>query len=140
MGCATFKPLDLIPTREIEFRAATQINGGNLLPIDVIYIAYYEELREVTRYGPDQWFDSPRRQGWAAKETLSLQGGDVITIELDRKLLARAKMVVVFADFESVTDPAAQQVVIDYAGQKRETVLVEESRLAPSNEALKYMK
>ena len=138
-GCATLKSLDLVPTKEIEFRADAEINDGNVLPVDVIYVAYFEELREITQYGPDEWFDSPRREQWTARETLSIEGGDVIEVTLDEKLLARAKIIVVYADFTNVTDPSAQQVVIDYAGQTRETVRVEESRRVPTNAALRYM-
>jgi hypothetical protein len=138
-GCAANRPFEPIATRQIEFRCDQEINGGLILPVDVIYISYVDELREVARYGPDEWFASERRGFFKQKTSLSLKGAQTLLLDLDRDLLTRTRLIVVYVDYAGISDPAAQQVVIDYAGLEKEVIFVKEDRLIPENKQLTYI-
>lgn len=140
-GCATtLQPIEPIATRYLKFECDTVINGGKNLPIDVIYITYVDELREVTRLGPTEWFQADKRKQWKFKESVVLKGGDQAVVELDPLILDRTVLLVIFADYAGSLDPAARQVIVDFAGKEAETIEVQKSRLQPKNDSLRYVK
>ena len=140
-GCGTtLKPIEPIGTRYIEFQCEPRINGGKNLAIDIIYITYVEELREVSRLGPKQWFETEKREQWKFKESVVLKGGDQAVVKLDPLILERTVLLVIYANYKSALDPANQQVVIDFAGKDTEIISVQKSRLQPKNPSLKYVK
>ena len=139
-GCASHYTLPgHVQTRTIEFRADKKINSDQLLPIDIIYITYLHRLREVTSIGPENWFDSAARQEWAHKESIGVNGGKTVTVELDERLLKETTVLVVFAGFKDVIDPAPQQVIIDQHGKQDEVIRVHARSLEPLNPALKSL-
>jgi hypothetical protein len=141
LGCGTtLQPIEPIETRYITFQCDGAINGGKNLPVDIIYITYVEELREVSRIGPKDWFTAKKRDQWKFKESVVLRGGDEAVVKLDPLILDRTVLLVIFADYSSVLDPAAEQVVIDFAGKESETIAVEKARLQPKNVSLRYVK
>lgn len=141
LGCGTtLQPIEPIETRYIEFDCDKTINGGKNLQIDVIYITYVQELREVTRLGPKQWFETENRNQWKFKESVILKGGDQAVVKLDPLILERTVLLVIFANYTSVFDPAYQQVVVDFAGKETEIIEVRKSRLQPENTDLRYVK
>ena len=141
LGCGTtLQPIEPIETRYIEFRCDSIINGGKSLAIDIIYITYVQELREVTRLGPKEWFETENREQWKFKESVMLKGGDQAVVKLDPLILERTVLLVIFANYKSVFDPAYQQVVVDFAGKETEIIEVQKSRLQPKNVSLRYVK
>jgi hypothetical protein len=138
-GCAGVKPITPVDTNKIVLTAAQEINNGKALPVDVVYITYVQELRQVVRYGPEEWFEGKKRELWNQKESISIQGGKTVVVPLDPRILERTVLLVIIADFENTVDPAKQQVIIDYAGQQEETILVKESSLMPENKSLRYI-
>lgn len=138
-GCASMTPITPVPTQKVVFTAAKEINNGKALPIDVVYITYVQELRQVVRYGAEQWFEGKQREQWNQKESVSIQGGSTVTVELDPRILERTVLLVIIADFENTKDPSKQQAIIDYAGQQNETILVKESSLMPENKSLRFI-
>ncbi len=139
-GCgAGIKPLPGVETAFIEFRAAPDVNRGQILPIDIVYISYAKDLRSVVRYGPDRWFDTDFRRDWVQKESIALKSGQHLRVELNEEFHKRAKLIVIFADFIDVSDPSRQQVIIDYAGETVETIFASSNRLVPKNVALRYL-
>lgn len=141
LGCGvTLRPIEPVETRYIEFQCDPIINDGKPLAIDIIYITYVQELREVTRLGPRQWFETENREQWKFKESITLKGGDRAVVKLDPVILDRTVLLVIFANYKSVFDPAYQQVVVDFAGNDTETIEVQKSRLQPVNKSLRYVK
>ena len=141
LGCGTtLRPIEPVETQKVQFICDPVINSGKNLEIDIIYITYVQELREVMRLGPKQWFETEKRAQWKFKESVTLQGGDNAVVTLDPVVLKRTVLLVVFANYSGVLDPANQQVVIDYAGQESELIRVEKSRILPQNESLRYVK
>ena len=141
VGCGTtLRPVEPVGTRYIEFQCERKINGGKPLAIDIIYITYVQELREVTRLGPREWFEAEKRKEWKFKESVMLKGGDQAVVQLDPLILERTILLVIFANYKSVFDPAYQQVVVDFAGKETEIISVQKSRLQPKNVSLRYVK
>lgn len=141
VGCGTtLRPVEPVGTRYIEFQCEHKINGGKPLAIDIIYITYVQELREVTRLGPREWFEAEKRKEWKFKESVMLKGGDQAVVQLDPLILERTILLVIFANYKSVFDPAYQQVVVDFAGKETEIISVQKSRLQPKNASLRYVK
>ena len=140
-GCGTtLHPIEPIETRYIEFRCDGVINASKPLPIDIIYITYVQELREVSRLGPRDWFETEQREQWKFKESVMLKGGDQAVVKLDPLVLERTVLLVIFANYRGVFDPAHQQVVVDFAGKETEIIDVKKSRLQPRNKSLRYVK
>ena len=140
-GCGTtLRPIEPVETRYIEFRCDSVINGGKPLAIDIIYITYVQELREVSSVGPTDWFKTKKRDEWKFKESLMLKGGDEAVVKLDPLILERTKLLVIYANYKNVLSPSAKQVVIDFAGKSSEIINVEKSRLQPRNKSLRYVK
>jgi hypothetical protein len=140
-GCGTtLRPIEPIDTQYIELRCDSVINAGKPLAIDIIYITYVQELREVTRIGPTDWFKAKTRDEWKFKESVMLKGGDEAVVKLDPLILERTVLLVIYANYKNVLSPANKQVIIDYAGQSSEVIDVEKSRLQPVNKSLRYVK
>ncbi len=128
-GCASTDEDDhrdygLVPTRSIAFVCDRQINQGQLLPVDVIYIQRHQLPSEVISLGPDHWFDHIQRERWEEKQTLSLKGGDEKRLELNPLWLRHTRFLVVYADFKDVDAPYSQQLILDETAHKRPTVQV----------------
>lgn len=102
-SCGIFKspPKPYIPprneTKAILFKCDNYINQGMGLPVDVIYVTAEDNLKEVTKIGPDAWFDSEERKNWPFKQTLMLKGGEEIMLNLSRP--PETKFIVIFASF-----------------------------------------
>jgi len=133
-SCASRSPeekeIGKINTRSIVFTCEPHINQGLLLPVDVIYITKYRSLREVTSIGPDDWFNTSKREAWETKQTLSLSGGDTRSLKLDKQWLKNTKVIVIFADFKDVKEPNPQQMIIDRSEKRKEKILVMPQQLA----------
>lgn len=143
-GCggsqATMRPFEPIKTRHVQFQCEGNVNNGKPLAIDIIYITYASELREVTRLGPKGWFEAETRAQWKFKESVVVKGGDNMVVKLDPTVLNRTVMLVVYADFKNVLDPSGQQVIIDYAGKAKEIVDVRRISIQARSKALRYVK
>lgn len=140
-GCGTtLKPIEPVATRYIEFQCDPVINGKKSLAVDIIYITYVQELREVTALGPEKWFEAEDRKEWRFKESVVLNGGDQAVVELDPLILERTVLLVIYADYKSVLEPASRQVIVDFAGKDMEVISVQKSRLQPKNKSLRYVK
>jgi hypothetical protein len=129
LGCASKGPqpeenIGEIDTRSIFFECAEEINQGLLLPVDVVYVTRYRMPREITAVGPDRWFDSIERRNWPERQTLSLSGGDAVTLQLKRLWLENTKLIFILANFKDVNDPAPQLLVIDQTARKNEKIRV----------------
>lgn len=141
IGCgASMNPIEPLKTRHIEFQCEEMINNRQNLSIDVIYITYVHELREVTRLGPKEWFDGQHRADWKFKESIVVQGGDNLTLKLDPIVLKRTVLLVIYADYQNVLQPADLQVIVDFAGKKREIIEVKNTGLQAKNKSLRYVK
>lgn len=139
-GCgATMRPIEPIKTRAIEFQSDGRINNGKSLDIDVIYITYVQELRDITRVGPNQWFEGKQRGQWKFKESTKIKGGQQVVVKLDPLILKRTVLLVVFANYQNTTNPSDKQVIVDYAGRDGEIIWVNESNLEPKNKSLQYL-
>jgi len=96
-------------TAKIVIHTSPQINGGLLLPVDVIATNQDKE-KEILKIGPDQWFQSELRQTLSEKELmrLALKGG-----EPDRSFKFKGpkgtNAFIVFADYQGVTERESQQ-------------------------------
>lgn len=140
-GCGVkMHPIEPIFTEAIEFDCDPVINGGKPLPIDIIYITYVQELREVTRLGPIEWFKTEKRKQWKFKESVMLKGNDQAVVRLDPLVMERTVLLVIYANYTNAIDPANQQVVVDYASGREEIIKVKKTRLQANNESLRYVK
>lgn len=133
-GGAPFQP---VKTQTLVFKPDKQINDGQLLPVDIIYVSYLHQLRELSSIGPSQWFNSSKRAAWLPKQSVGVVGGKQVKVKLDPVLTARCPFVVIFASFKGVANDARQQVIIDYQGYAEETILVHAHTLQPTNQDLK---
>ena len=97
-------------TKTILFKCDSDINQGMLLPVDVIYVTADDNLKEVTKIGPNDWFDSKERESWPHKQTLNLKSGIEIRLKLNKP--PETKYVVIFAPFFKAEDQEAQQVIL----------------------------
>jgi hypothetical protein len=141
LSCGTtLQPIEPVETRYITFQCDSVINGGKNLSVDIIYITYVQELQEVTRLGPGEWFRAEKREQWKFKESVVLKGGDEAVVKLDPLILERTVLLVIFADYSGGRNPGDQQVVIDFAGKESEIIEVQKSRLQPRNVSLRYVK
>jgi hypothetical protein len=141
LGCTdSIYPFQPIATKHIEFQTENIINNGQDLAIDIIYITYVQELREVSRLGPKLWFDAEQRSQWKFKESAVLKGGDHVLVKLDPLILKRTVLLVIFANYVNQKDPGKEQVIVDYAGQEKEVIQVKKSNLEPENKSLRYVK
>ncbi len=139
-GCATDPfALSPVPTRTIEFRADKEINHGLLLPVDIVYVSYLHQLRQLTSLGPDQWFNSELRARWLDKQSLGIRGGEHRRVRLQADLAARSPFIVVFAAFMGVSDPAPQQVILNDQAWPDEVILVHPHSLESLNPALRTL-
>ncbi|MBN2717192.1 MAG: hypothetical protein JXX14_15170 [Deltaproteobacteria bacterium] len=134
------KPIPALKTASLKFRTEKNINSGKKLPIDIIYITYVQELREVTRYGPELWFEGNKREEWKQKESISIEGGQTKVVELNPRIMERTVLLVIIADYEGQKDPRAQQIIVDYAGKETEIILVREASISAENKSLQYVK
>lgn len=139
-GCATMQPIPSVKTASLKFLTEKEINNGKKLPIDIIYITYVEELREVTRYGPDLWFETDKRNEWKLKESISIEGGQTKIVELNPRIMERTVLLVIMANYEGQKDPRAQQIIVDYAGKENELILVRHDSIVADNKSLQYVK
>ena len=140
IGCATMQPIPSLKTASLKFRTERTINNGKKLPIDIIYITYVQELREVTRYGPELWFEGNKREEWKQKESISIEGGQTKIVELNPRIMERTVLIVILADYEGQKDPRAQQIIVDYAGKDSELILVREDSIMAENKSLQYVR
>lgn len=131
-GCGGVS-IEPVETRTIIFKADSEINYQQLLPIDIIYVTYLHELRDLTSLGPNRWFNSDKRQNWAAKKSVSIVGGQRLVVELNSRLASRSPFIVVFATFKGVSDPAPQQVVLDSQAKQVEYISVHSHSLEAEN-------
>lgn len=136
----SLRPLEPLTTKVVEFRAEPQINNGQPLSVDVIYITYAQELREVTRIGPNGWFTASKRGSWKLKESVLVEGRQTVEVTLDPSILERTVMLVIYADYKNTNEPADKQVIVDFAGRKKEVVKVTPKALEPGNPSLRYVK
>jgi CDP-glycerol glycerophosphotransferase (TagB/SpsB family) len=81
-----------------------------LLPVDVIYVTADDNLKEVTKIGPIDWFDSKERESWPHKQTLNLRSGIEVRLKLNKP--PDTKYVVIFAPFFKGEDQEAQQIIL----------------------------
>ena len=137
---AAIRPMEPLTTAFLELQVDDHINNGQSLTIDVIYITYVQELREVTRLGPDEWFRGGHRSQWKFKESVKVNGGEQQIVALDPLVLDRTVMLVIYANYENILNPAAKQVIIDFAGLEREVIEVQSTGLHPKNKSLQYVK
>lgn len=140
IGCATMQPIPGVATSTLKFRTEGEINGGKKLPIDIVYITYVQELREVTRYGPELWFEGNKRDEWKQKESISIEGGQTKVVELNPRIMNRTVLLVIIADYENQNDPREQQVIVDYAGKENEVIMVRHDSIIAENKSLQYIK
>lgn len=92
------------------------------MPVEVIYIMADGNIKEVTKIGPDVWFDSKERESWPYKQTLMLRSGEEILLKLDRP--EEIKFIVIFASFYLVKDQNVQQVILGPDAAEQEVVWV----------------
>lgn len=116
--------IDIIKTKSIKFQCDEHINQGMLLPVDIIYITRYHMPREVISIGPSSWFNSFERERWETRQTLSLKGGEIQKIKLNKLWLKNTKFLIIFANFKNVEEPYSQQIIIDNSAQRNEKILV----------------
>ncbi|MCB2186394.1 MAG: hypothetical protein KQJ78_08255 [Deltaproteobacteria bacterium] len=135
-ACAS-SPYSEVSVQSLVFQADPVINGGQLLPVDVIYVTYLQDLRKFTSLGPDQWFQSPERAEWPARESFGITGGETVRVDLNPVLLDRTSYLLVFTNYKNVTNPSPQQVVLDASANSEETILVHAQSLEPLNPALR---
>lgn len=113
-SCFLFPPKPYIPplneTTSILFRCDSYINEGMALPLDVIYITAEGDLKEVTKIGPDAWFDSQERERRPFKQTLMLRSGEEVLLKLAKP--PETKFIVIFASFYQVENQQDQQVIL----------------------------
>ena len=144
VGCGgnqkKMEPIQPVLTNTIEFKCDDKINAGTGLEIDIIYVTYVHELREISQIGSFDWFLENRRAEWKFKETVTVNGGEDFSVQLDPLILKRTVLLVIYANFQNVMEPAQRQVIIDYAGQKHEVIAVSNKGLSPLNKALEYVK
>ncbi len=141
LGCgASIQPFSPIKTRHIEFHCEQMINNRQDLAIDVVYVTYVHELRELTRLGAKQWFKGQHRAEWKFKESITVQGGDTLVVKLDPIVLKRTVLLVIYADYQNVLLPTDLQVIVDFAGKKREVIEVKNTGLQARNKSLRYVK
>lgn len=133
-GGVTIKP---VRTQILYFQADPKINYGQILPVDIVYVTYLHDLREIIAIGPSAWFDSDKRQMWAGKQSLGIVGGQKVKLDLNPVLVSRSPFIAVFATFKGVSNPAAQQVVLDSQASESEVIMVRPHALDPLNPALK---
>ena len=133
-GGGTFQP---VVTQTLVFKPDKQINDNQLLPVDIIYVSYLHQLRELTAIGPSAWFDSDKRAAWLPKESVGVVGGKIKKVQLNPLLTSRSPYVVIFANFKDVTNPSDQQVIMDYEAYEEEFIYVHPHAMEPANPALK---
>jgi hypothetical protein len=104
------------------FKCDSYINEKMGLPVDVIYITTDVDLKEVTKIGPNAWFDSQKREQWPFKQTLMLRSGEEILLKLSKP--PETKFIVIFASFYQVKDQQVQQVILDPNSAEQEVVWV----------------
>ena len=109
MGCGG----PYVKTREMVVYLEKNFNQGQLLPVDVIYIADPNDYKEILGIGPDAWFDHPKRFGWTQKRMLKFKQGDYVKLSFDLSGAKKMKYIVVFADFIHLQGAKGQQVVFD---------------------------
>ena len=133
-GCAstdnTEADFGRVPTRTITFSCDRQINQGQLLPVDIIYVARYHLPGAVISIGPDHWFDHIERERWEQRQTLSLSGESEKTVTLNPLWLKETQFLIVYADFKDVSAPYPQQIVLDETADKKVRIMVMPRSLA----------
>jgi len=136
-GCGGGVTIQPVRTQTLYFQADPKINYGQILPVDIIYVSFLHELRDITAIGPNDWFDSPKRQNWPGRQSLGIVGGQKLKVDLNPTLVSRSPFIVIFATFKGVTDPAPQQVVLDSQAGEVEIIQVRPHALEPLNPALR---
>lgn len=136
-GCGGGVVLKPVRTQTLYFQADPKINYGQILPIDVIYVTFLHQLRDITAIGPNAWFDSDMRAQWAGRQSLGIVGGQKIKLDLNPVLVARSPFIAVFATFKGVDNPAPQQVILDSQASESEIILVHPHALEPMNPVLR---
>lgn len=126
-----------VATRTLMFEADKHINYDQLLPVDIIYVSYLHDLKNLVAIGPKQWFNSPQRKNWPAKQSIGILGGQNKTIDLNPLLAGRSPFILIFCTFKGVSDPAAQQVVLDSRATDIEIIKVRAHSLEPLNKLLR---
>lgn len=141
IGCGgAIRPFEPVKTQAIGFQADGVINNDEALEIDIIYITYVQELREVTQVGPSSWFNAQKRAQWKFKESFTIKGGQNIMVKLDPLILKRTVLLVIYANYKNTSDPSHKQTIIDFAGKNREIIYVKQSHLEPKRQSLRYVK
>ena len=138
-GCGGGSAFQPVVTQTLVFKPDKQINDNQLLPVDIIYVTYLHQLRELTAIGPGAWFDSDKRASWLPKESVGVVGGTIKKVELNRLLTSRSPYVVIFANYKDVTNPSDQQVILDYEAYEEEFIYVHPHALEPANPDLKEL-
>ena len=136
-GCGGGVVIQPVRTQTLYFQADPKINYGQILPVDIIYVSFLHELRDITAIGPKAWFDSDTRQNWPGRQSLGIVGGQNLKVDLNPTLVSRSPFVVIFATFKGVSDPAPQQVVLDSQAGDTEVIQVHAHSLEPLNPALR---
>jgi predicted component of type VI protein secretion system len=95
----------------ISFESTQNVNDGVLLPVDVI--AGDEQMASmVLGIGPDAWFADPLRDRLSGEQIhkLAISGND--TREITVHLSETTRRIIVYADYDRLTERAGQQIVI----------------------------
>ncbi len=137
VGCGGQVVIQPVRTQTLYFQADPEINYGQILPVDIIYVSFLHELRDIVAIGPKAWFDSDKRQNWPGRQSLGIRGGQKIKVDLNPTLVSRSPFIVIFATFKGVSDPAPQQVVLDNQAGEVEIIQVRPHALEPLNPALR---
>jgi len=103
-----------LKTETVHFRCDSNFNDGLILPVDVVYVTEGQTVEAVTEVSPDDWFDSPAREQWESKQSLSLKASEVrktVKVQLEKPEDTIAFVVV--ADYQSVGAEKSQSITFD---------------------------
>lgn len=103
-----------IKTDTIHFRCDSDFNEGLMLPVDLVYVSDPETMGTITAISPDEWFDSPTREQWPHKQSMSLSSSNIRkTVDVRLEKPKKAVAIVIVADYRSIVVPQTQQVILE---------------------------
>jgi predicted component of type VI protein secretion system len=123
-ACQSTPPIPTLKTRTLMLHCDREYNDGYLLPVDLVFIPNGEDMNTITEIGPDDWFDSDKRDQWAFRQSVSLLPGERRTVAVDLRRPAQPVAMVIFANFINLGSPKGQMVVFDTGAAETENVFV----------------
>ena len=123
-GCASSYKPKLVETRRLVLFCDRELNAGQKLPVDIVYVPLRESLVAVTQVSVADWFEKDKRAAWPHLKAVSVSGLAPERMELKITPPAETQAIVIRANYLNVKGPEGLQLILDGSAKEEEIIFV----------------